>query len=179
MKSLLFGQDSFKFSGPLWTATNCTFKLVFDLLCRRWSEAIKTRSIRKAFGMVIGSIVWKKEQQNFLLRANEEGNSIVVVVHFIAGIKITYILISKHYIENGLLRAKKLCIFYWTIFCNLLLWNLNRKEWMVWNIQITKLLHFFVLHTKSKPLFIYIPILNVFLDCYGNCNTYYITSKSR
>ena len=122
MKSLLFGQDSFKFSGPLWTATNCTFKLDFDLLCRRWSEAIKTRSIRKAFGMVIGSIVWKKEQQNFLLRANEEGNSIVVVVHFIAGIKITYILISKHYIENGLLRAKKLCILLLNNFCNLLLW---------------------------------------------------------
>ena len=66
--------------------------------------------------MVIGSIVWKKEQQNFLLRANEEGNSIVVVVHFIAGIKITYILISKHYIENGLLRAKKLCIFLLNYF---------------------------------------------------------------
>ena len=101
---------------PLWTATNCTFKLDFDLLCRRWSEAIKTRSIRKAFGMVIGSIVWKKEQQNFLLRANEEGNSIVVVVHFIAGIKITHILISKHYIENGLFESQKIVHFLLNYF---------------------------------------------------------------
>ena len=72
--------------------------------------------------MVIGSIVWKKEQQNFLLRANEEGNSIVVVVvHFIAGIKITYILISKHYRENGLLRAKNCAFFielFFVIFCS-------------------------------------------------------------
>ena len=177
MKSLLFGQDSFKFSGPLWTATNCTFKLDFDLLCRRWSEAIKTRSIRKAFGMVIGSIVWKKEQQNFLLRANEEGNSIVVVVHFIAGIKITYILISKPYIENGLLRAKKLCIFYWTIFCNLLLW---KNFWTI-KTELQNYCTFLYCIQKAHHClyFIYIPILNVFLDCYGNCNTYYITSKSR
>ena len=66
--------------------------------------------------MVIGSIVWKKEQQNFLLRANEEGNSIVVVVHFIAGIKITHILISKHYIENGLFESQKIVHFLLNYF---------------------------------------------------------------